>query len=181
MIRVKFTPQVRALMRRANLSPKTAALAVNQPHRQLTDRRGTRLVACHWLSNDSAILVDSEITKAEGEPGHGPIQIEEVVARVVLGLRPELPLGRISRDTDLDHLLAVVAENFGLPLTCDPDEPLSTLYSGTGGKERVLVHTGCIPPEFWLVGSFDPDKAYCEFVWAFRPDRYRAWSKARMV
>lgn len=26
-----------------------------------------------------------------------------------------------------------------------------------------------------LLGSFDPEEEHCEYVWAFRPDRYRTW------
>lgn len=174
-IRVRFTPQCRGLVETEILSPSLVEIAVNDRHQELMVNHGTRLIACHWFSDDLAILVDSEVTKADGEAELSPTPIEEVTALVVLCLRRELPAGPIDRAMDVDQVLAVVAESFGIPLTCDPDEPLSTLYSGSGSEETVVVHSGCIPPEFWLIGSFDPRQSQCELVWAFRPDRYRTW------
>jgi hypothetical protein len=54
---------------------------------------------------------------------------------LVLALKPDLPAGRISRESDIEESLALVAESFGVPVRCHPDEPWSTLYSGRfGGK-----------------------------------------------
>ncbi|MEN6497750.1 MAG: hypothetical protein ABFD16_25915 [Thermoguttaceae bacterium] len=174
-VRVKFTPQCQGLVEKELLSPRLVAIAINDRHQELIVNHGTRLVACHWFSDDLAILVDSEVTEAGDAFELGPLPIEEVTAQVVLSLRPELPAGHIDREMDVEDLLAIVAESFGIPLTCDPDEPLSTLYSGAGREDAVVVHSGCIPPEFWLIGSFDPHETHCELVWAFRPDRYRTW------
>lgn len=175
-IRVEFTASCRALMDKVQLSPELAGAAINHRHQELMDRRGTRLVACHWLSDDRVILVDGEVT----EPAFPPStrQIEEVIAQVVLGLRPTLPAGQLTCEMDAEYVLAIVAESFGIPLACDPDEPLSTLYSGPGVKDRVVVYSGCIPPPFWLLGSFDAEESHCEYVWAFRPDRYQNWLEA---
>ena len=49
---------------------------------------------------------------------------------LVLAFTPDLPAGRITREHDLDSLLALVAESFGVPMRGHPDEPFSTLYSG---------------------------------------------------
>jgi len=165
-------------MEQVGLSPELADAAVNDGQREFVDSGDTRLVACRWLSDDRIILVDSEVIQAERKPGPGGMQIEEVAAHAVLDLRPELPAGRLDREMSTEHVLAVVAESFGIPLTCDPDEPISTLYSGPGSEDRVVVHSGCIPPPYWLIGSFDPRKSYCEHVWAFHPDRYRKWAQA---
>ncbi len=173
-IRVTFTPECRALMDQIRLSPELVGAAIHQRHQELRDHRGTRLIACHWLSADRLILVDGEITRTPS----GAIDV--VTVQVVLGLRSTLPAGTLTRQMDAEYVLAVVAESFGIPLACDPDEPLSTLYSGPGRKEQVVVHSGCIPPPFWLLGSFDEEESHCEYVWAFRPDRYQTWLEGAM-
>ena len=162
-------------MEQDGLCGELAEAAVNDGHRETVDARDTRVIACQWLPDDRIILVDSEVARAERKCEGGGAGIEAVTAHVVLGLRAELPGGRLDPEMDAEHVLAVVAESFGIPLTCDPDEPISTLYSGPGSEDRVVVHGGCIPPPYWLIGSFDARRSYCELVWAFRPDRYRSW------
>lgn len=174
-IRVAFSDSCQTLMEETGLSQQLADTAVNHRHEELRDRRGTRLIACHWLSDDQILLVDGAISRPEPALKHEPTLIKELTAQVVLDLRRDLPAGRLARAMDTEQVLAIVAESFGIPLVCDPDEPLSTLYSGPGREDRVVVHSGCIPPPFWLLGSFDSEQEHCEYVWAFRPDRYRTW------
>jgi hypothetical protein len=178
-IRVTLSASCRTFMDEAGLSTQLADVAVNHRHEELVDRRGTRLIACHWLSDERILLVDGDVPRSEPAGKHEPASIEELVAQVVLDLRRDLPAGRLVRAMDAEQVLAMVAESFGIPLVCDPDEPLSTLYSGPGCRDRVVVHSGCIPPPFWLLGSFDPEEEHCEYVWAFRPDRYRTWLELR--
>lgn len=59
--------------------------------------------------------------------------VEEMAPLLVLLLKPDLPVGRITRDHGIECLLALVAESFGVPVRCHPDEPLNTLYSGPFG------------------------------------------------
>ncbi len=175
MIRVDFTPECRAFMQQAGLSEGLAEAAVNGECCEMVDARDARTIACQWLPDERIVLVDGDVNRAGPNPNSGGDRIESVTARVVLSLRAELPGGRLTPEMDALHILAVVAESFGIPLTGDPDEPISTLYSGRCNGDRVIVHSGCIPPPYWLIGSFEPEKSYCEFVWAFRPDRYLSW------
>jgi len=175
MIYVDFTPECGAFMQQAGLAEKLAEAAVNRGRRETVDVRETRLLACQWLPDERIVLVDGDVKCTEPNPASGGDRIESVTARVVLSLRAELPGGRIDPEMDAVDVLAAVAESFGIPLTCDPDEPISTLYSGPGNRDRVVVHSGCIPPPYSLIGSFDARESYCEFVWAFRPDRYLNW------
>ena len=175
MIRVDFTPECRKFMQQAGLFEGIADAAVNGGRRETVDARDTRVIACQWLPDERIVLVDGNVDRAEANSESGGDRIESVTARVVLSLRAELPGGRLSPEMDAVDTLAVVAESFGIPLTGDPDEPISTLYSGRCSGDRVVVHSGCIPPAYWLIGSFDPGNSYCEFVWAFRPDRYLSW------
>ncbi len=175
MIRVDFTPECRAFMQQAGLSEELARAAVNGWCRETIDTRSTRMIACQSLPDERIVLVDADANRDEPNPKSSVDRIESVTARVVLSLRAELPGGQLTPEMDAVDILAVVAESFGIPLTGDPDEPISTLYSGRCDGDQVIVHSGCIPPPYWLVGSFAPEESYCEFVWAFRPDRYLSW------
>jgi hypothetical protein len=166
MMQVKFTPRCQALLDRSRLSEDLAVTAVNARQLTIADGNSTRLVASRWFPNNLLVLVDGEVSGG----GKG-----ELTAEVVLALRPRLPAGAIDGEADAETVLAVAAESFGYPLTCDGDEPLSTLYSGFGNRRTVVVHSGCIPREYWLIGSFDDEDSQAELVWAFRPDRYLAW------
>jgi len=155
------------------LATDLVVAAVNDRQRTIADSNHTRLIAGRWFFGDRILLVDSEVTGSQSADGLS--RIEEVTAQVVLDLRPQLPAGSIDRDADTETILAIAAESFGYPLTCHADEPFSTLYSGPGSRQQVVVHSGCIPVEFWLIGSFDSARGDCELVWAFRPDRYGDW------
>jgi hypothetical protein len=167
-MQVKFTTRCRDLLDRSGLSSELAATAINAQRSTIVGNRSARLIACHWFSDDLLVLVDGTLR------GDGP-QGDEVVAEVVLALRSPLPAGPIDRGADAETVLAIAAESFGYPLACDADEPLSTLYSGVGSPATTVVHAGCIPFEYWLIGSFDADRLQAELVWAFRPDRYFTW------
>ncbi len=175
MIRLSLTPECRGLLMQLGLAPELAESAVRNADRRLTDRRARRLVACQWLARDRILLVDGEVDEGGDPPVEDHAPVAEITAGLVLELHPDLPAGRLNAAMDLESTLAVVAESFAVPLTCDPDEPMSTLYSGPGRKERVVVHNGCIPRPYWLLGTFDAEESFCELVWAFRPDRYLAW------
>jgi len=173
MIQVDFTPQCQTLLDQSGLTSDLAAAAVNARQRTITDSHGKRLIACFRDWDDQIILVDAEVP---GECSAGtPGRVRAVVAQVALSLQPELPAGLIGPEADAETILAMAAESFGYPLTCDSDEPVSTLYTGPGTRETVVVHSGCIPREFWLVGSFHPAESLAEMVWAFRPECYRQW------
>ena len=175
MIRVRFTPQCQSLLDTGRLPADLAIATVNARQRIAGDSKGTRFVACRWLCDDRIILVDSEVTALGADPADARNRIEEVTAQVALALRPQMPAGPIDRGADAETILAVAAESFGYPLTCDANEPFSTLYSGPGSRQTVVVHSGCIPAEYWLIGSFDAASGHSELVWAFRPDRYWKW------
>ncbi len=162
-------------MEATGLSAERVVAAVDDHRRVVTDSQWTRIIVCHWLTGALPVFVDGEITKARWGYGSGRMQPEEITAQAAIVLRRELPAGTITREMDSEHVLALVAESFGYPLTCDPDEPFSTLYCGPGERATAVVHAGCIPVEFWLLGSFHRQQRHCEFVWAFRPDRYRSW------
>lgn len=88
----------------------------------------TRLTLASWVSDDRFILVDGTITKSRLLDGR-PI-VELMSPPLVLALRPDLPTGRITREHEIEELLAHAAESFGVPVRCHPD--LLTPFSGAG-------------------------------------------------
>jgi hypothetical protein len=89
------------------------------------------MTMARWRPGDRIILIDGPIRRASFANGR-PV-VEEMEPLLVLALKPDLPAGRITRDHDIEELLALVAESFGVPVRCHPDEPWSTLYRGPFG------------------------------------------------
>ena len=116
----------------------------------------SRMTMARWRPGDRIVLIDGPIRKASLVNGR-PV-VEEMEPLLVLALKPDLPAGRISRECDIEELLALVTESFGVPVRCHPDEPWSTLYSGPfGGKHEVRQDRLLDDHEFLLYSHFDHD------------------------
>ena len=75
----------------------------------------------------------------------------------------------------MEEILAVVAESFGYPVSCHPDQPASHLYTGPWDGQHMGIQFGGANGPHHLVGTFDPERRCCELVWAFNEGKYRAW------
>jgi len=84
----------------------------------------SRLIMARWRPNDRIILIDGPIKKASQFEGR-PI-VEIVVPVLVHAFTPDLPAGRITREHDLEELLALVAESIGVPMQGHTYAPFST-------------------------------------------------------
>ncbi len=174
MIDVSYSKGCAQLMRLLELSPELAVCTVNEKDVVFIDSRRSRLVACRWFSEETVILVDAVVEQKSEKQDDEDAGIGEVAAQLVLELRPELPAGRIGREMDMEEILAVVAQSFGLPIRCATDEPYSTLYTGGGELETVSVQAEPRATDFCVIGTYRSDN-YCELVWAFDVKRYREW------
>jgi hypothetical protein len=175
MINLPIHPLCKRLMDTIGATVAEAATTVNNRHHGLVSNKAIRLSAIHWFSPDRAIMVDGPISKSSRIAGKAAFRIEAVTPNIVIVLRPQLPAGKIDRDTDMETVMAVVAESFGFPLRGHPDEPWSTLYSGPWNGKPFEV----LPPkghtEYATCGSFSPQTKYAEMVYAFVPKSYTAW------
>src|SRR5882724_11897179 len=122
-----LTPACKRLMADAGVSEADLLGGDGQACSSIS-RDVSRLIMARWRPNDRIILIDGPIKKASQFEGRPIVEIVESV--LVLALTPDLPAGRITGEGDLEELLALVAESFGVPMRGHPDEPFSTLYSG---------------------------------------------------
>ena len=126
------------------------------------------------FTDDRAILIDSIVTKSEPDPDRHSVRFDEVSAQFVIELQSDLPSGTIDRSMGMEEILQVVAESFGDPVSCHPDQPPAGLYSGLWHGEALSVELLNLGTRF-VCGTFYPDEGRCELVWAFNIDRYWEW------
>ena len=93
MIEVRFTPPCAELMKLLELSPELASCTVNEQDSIVWHRLGSRLVACRWFSDETIIFVDAAVSRMSNDPLGGGAEIAQVIAQLVLELRPDLPAG----------------------------------------------------------------------------------------
>lgn len=177
-ISVSFSVSCMALMQQFGITEEEVVATVNDRHRGLADDKATRLAAVHWFDESRIIFVDATITERVGDERN--FWINSVAATIAIVLRSELPNGTIDRSMDMGTILAIVAESFGLPLRCHPDEPYSTLYTGPailrGGKPSAIniKHPGG-QLELIVGGSVRPAENYAELFWVLHVEKYREW------
>jgi len=114
----------------------------------------------------------------------GPIRkasrpvVELMEPLFVLALKPDLPAGRITRDYDIEELLALVAESFGVPVRCHPDEPWSTLYSGPFAGNHEVRKDRLLPDhKFILYGHFDHEAKWANRAYTIDITKYLEWAR----
>jgi len=76
---------------------------------------------------------------------------------------------------EMRKILPVVAESFGIPVTCHPDEPAEKLYGGRWDGQTISAVATQDPLDFLVIGTFSPEERVAEWVWAFNLTRYRDW------
>ena len=174
MIRVVPSANCAALMHRLGISQELLTRTVNERHLGLISDGLDRVVAVHWIDSESAVLVDSIITKRADDADHCT-SIHEIVAQLAIRVLQVLPAGRFGRETALPQLMQVVAASFGFKVSCHTGEDAAYLYEGPwdGGAPRLY---GDNPASFmYVAGSYYPDLKRCELVWSLDLHRYLAW------
>lgn len=157
------------------ISQELLTRTVNERHIGLVSDGLDRVVAVHWIDSESAVLVDSIVTKRTDDAELHCTSIHEVVAQLAIRVSDVLPAGRFDHETPLSDLLRVVAASFGLKVSCHTSEGAAYLYEGPwdGSAPRLYGDT---PASFmYLAGSFYPDLKRCELVWSLDLHRYLAW------
>jgi hypothetical protein len=113
-------------MHLAGISLELLTRTVNDRHHGLVNDSLNRVLAVHWLNSESAIFVDSIVTKYTEEPTDDPdqnrIKIWQVAPQLAIRLSNVLPAGSLSPESPISELLPIVAESFGLKVSCHPDE-----------------------------------------------------------
>jgi hypothetical protein len=175
MILVVPSSTCASLMQRLGISQELLARTVNERHLGLVSDGLDRVVAVHWIDPESAVLIDSIVTKRSTDDSAHCTVIHEVVAQLAIRVSQVLPAGRFDRETPLPKLLHVVSASFGLKISCHSSEGAAYLYEGPwdGSAPRLYGDT---PASFmYIAGSFYPDLKRCELVWSLDLHRYLAW------
>ena len=137
------------------------------------------MTMARWRPGDRIILIDGPIRKPSRVNGR-PV-VEEMDPLLVLALRPDLPAGRISRECDIEELLALVTESFGVPVRCHPNEPWSTLSSGPFGGQH-HVRQDRLPPghKFIIYGHYDHEGKWANLAYTIDITKHLSWLKGHV-
>jgi len=171
-----LNPDCYKIMDGAGVTDVELCSIAQSPDHWWADAGNTRLTLAKWTSNDRMLFVDGTINHMVTI--EGKLYVDRMTPLVVFALRPELPAGRITRDRDIEEIMALVAESFGVPVRCHEDEPFSTLYSGPwNGKneierERVVVSHG-----YAYCGAFERDPFWAYRVYSIDLTKYLDWAK----
>jgi hypothetical protein len=162
-------------MHRLGISPELLTRTVNERHLGLVSDGLDRVVVVRWIDPESAVLVDSIITKRTDAPELHCIRIREVVAQLAIRVSNVLPAGRLDRQMSLPELLQVVAASFGLKVSCHTSEDAAYLYEGLWDGSAPRLYGDTLASFMYVAGSFYPDLQRCELVWSLDLQRYVAW------
>jgi hypothetical protein len=184
-IDVVLDPNCEALVRRLGLSPERIGTTVNQRDVGVADDNFTRMVTLKEFPDGQILMVDADIIRKAEAAVPGTVtpdgeceivtQVQQVKACLAIDLRRVLPAGPFGRSTDMETVLALVAESFGYPVRCHPDEPLSTLYGGPWDGKDVQVERVGPGETVALRGTFSAAELNCELVYALNLDKYLRW------
>jgi hypothetical protein len=165
-------------MHLAGISLELLTRTVNDRHHGLVNDSLNRVLAVHWFNSESAIFVDSIVIKYTEEPTDDPdqnrIKIWQVAPQLAIRLSNVLPAGSLSPESPISELLPIVAESFGLKVSCHPDEDAAWVYEGPWDGETVTI-LGTSGPAVYVACSPKPDLKNCELAWSFDRGKYVAW------
>jgi len=164
-------------MHLVGISPELLTRTVNERHHGLVNDSLNRFLAVHWLNSENAIFVDSIVTKYTEELtelDQNRIKIWQVAPQLAIRLSNVLPAGSLSPESPISELLPIVAESFGLKVSCHPDEDATWVYEGPWDGETVTL-LGTSGPAVYVAFSPKPDLKNCELAWSFDREKYVAW------
>jgi hypothetical protein len=181
VIRVGPSSDCAELMYRLGISPELLTRTVNESDLGLVSDGLDRLFVVRWIDSESAILVDSIITKRTDDPELQCTRIREVVAQLAIRISNVLPAERLDRQISLLELLQVVAASFGLKVSCHTSEDAAYLYEGPWDGSAPRLYGDTSASAVYVGGSFYSDLQRCELVWSLDLHRYVAWSNEHLA
>lgn len=136
----------------------------------------SQLYAATWHNDGRIIYANGSITRFERQLGR--LHFQEVSLSLALQLRERLPAGNINRDMNMEEILNIVANSFGLEISLNPDTPPSRLYNGTWqGNDfspNIEILERINNDLCWVTGVFNNNHA-CHHVWMFSYSKYANW------
>jgi len=156
------------------ISQEMLTQVVNQPHQGVASDGFDRTIVVHWLHPESAILVDSIVTKYMDVPDSDFRKIQEVAPQLAIRISNALPAGTIHCQSPILELLPIVAESFGAKVTGHMDEDAAWVYEGPWDGRSIHVLTdSAVSTLFVAFSSPAPNK--CELAWSLDRERYLDW------
>jgi hypothetical protein len=161
-------------MHLVGLSPEQVTCVVNDRHHGLVSDGLDRILAVHWFNSESAIFVDSLVTKYTDEPDQNRRKIWQVAPQLAIWLSNVLPAGSIRRESPISELLPIVAESFGLKVSWHPDEDAAWVYEGPLDPSTVRIF-GDIRGSVYISCWQKSDLKNCELAWSLDREKYLVW------
>jgi hypothetical protein len=117
-----------------------------------------------WFDDGSILFMCVFIERGE----------DERMVELAIELPHELPAGEMARGMEMEEILNMVAESFGLLVTAHPDENPAYLYEGPwdGDDLTVIAQEG---DRALIMSAFNAEKNHCHMAWAFSLKRYMEW------
>lgn len=174
-INVDFADECLKLMDEIGLTEREVIETLNNRTRGMLDRGLNRLTATTWREDGRIVFVESTIKVKIWKNEFG-LQIQRVLAQIALVLAPEMPGGKLHRQMEVPEILRLVSESFGVLLRCHPDAPYLKCFNGPAVPGIDL----CDPPRespVLVIGNFDPEAGFADFVWALDVADYLGWWK----
>jgi hypothetical protein len=127
-------------------------------------------------------VVESTVTKKEVEEDLGQVRFRQVAVQLAIKVQPVLPAGALRRDLEMQQVLRLMAESFGIPVSCHPEQPAVALYTGAWDGRGCRIEPESLSPDqpVLILGTFWPDGRGCENVWVFHQAKYLEWYRARV-
>jgi hypothetical protein len=161
-------------MHQVGISLELVTRTVNERHHGLANDGLNRILAVHWLNSDSAIFVDSIVSKHTDDLEQNRREIWQAAPQLAIRLSNVLPAGSINRETPVLELLPIVAESFGLKVSGHPAENPAWVYEGPwDGSFRTFGNNSGSPVYFAFSQKLDLKS--CELAWAFDSGKYLPW------
>ena len=172
-MKVNFSEECKELLRRLELSQDLVTFVFNNRTRgMITKAKPPQIYAVSWLKNGRIIFVNGTVTKYELEESR--LHIQEVSVNLALELKEKLPAGNINKEMSAEEMLGVVAESFGMPVVCHPDELAVKFYNGRWDGKQIKFQIDNTDL-YRISGSFSPQKRTCNYVWVFSFNLYKNW------
>ena len=174
---IKFSDQCADVLRRLEISQSLVNDACQDRTRaMIIPAKPMQMYATSWMHDGSIVYANGLVTRAEKQVDR--LHIQEVTLQLALELRENLPAGSILPNMNMEEILAVIAESFGLRIRVRPNEPPTRLYNGAwqGNAFSPTMMVELLPDDMcFFTGVFNNDDRTCHHVWAFSYNKYRNW------
>lgn len=176
-MQVKFNEQCEDVLRRLEMDRAIVIDTCNNRTRgMVVQGNPMQLYATTWHNDGRIIYVNGLITNSEKIDNR--LHIQEVTLSLALQLQEQLPARDINRNLNMEEILNVVANSFGLMISLDPNKPPSRLYNGSWqGQDfspniRILESIG---NDFYYVTGIFNNNRTCHHIWMFSYLKYSNW------